>query len=201
MAETWLAHSPLGTPQGSSPYAHGSAGCVVLRELPFQIMLDLRLDAADTGARDAAVRVLGFALPLAPNTSGGAGARSALWLGPDQWLVVAPAHDVPPLDTALAGHSASIVDVSDLRAVFQLAGPMSREVLRKGCAVDLHPRVFGTGAVALTALARVRAILCQLDQTPTYDVYVERSVAGYMQDWLCDAMHEYLASATSSSQP
>jgi sarcosine oxidase subunit gamma len=192
MADSWLAHSPLGTPEGSGRYAHGSAGSVILRELPLQTMLDLRLDVAHAGAREAAANALGFDLPLAPNTSGSAHGRSALWLGPDEWLVVSPAPDMPPLATALAGHAASIVDVSDLRAVFQLAGPMSRDVLCKGCSVDLHPRAFATGAVALTALARVRVILHQLDQTPAYDVYVERSVAGYMRDWLCDAMGEYL---------
>ena len=192
MAESWLSHSALGTPQGSSGYAHGSAGRVTLRELPLPTMLDLRLDVAQAGARVAAATALGFDLPLVPNTSGGAEGRSALWLGPDQWLVVAPGQDTPPLAAALAGYAASIVDVSDLRAVFRLAGPMSRDVLRKGCSVDLHPRAFSTGAVALTALARVRVILHQLDQAPTYDVYVERSVAGYMRDWLCDAMGEYL---------
>lgn len=193
MADAWLARSALGTPQGGAPWTHGDHAAVALRELPFHTMFDLRLDAADANARDAAVKALGFELPLEPNTSAAKAPRRALWLGPDQWLIVAPEHDMPPLEAALGAHAASVVDVSDLRAVFQLAGPMSRDVLRKGCAVDLHPRVFATGAVAVTALARVRAILWQLDQAPAYEVYVERSVAGYMRDWLCDAMREYVA--------
>jgi sarcosine oxidase subunit gamma len=91
----------------------------------------------------------------------------------------------------LDGGTVSAVDVGDLRAEFELAGPRAIDVLRKGCAIDLHPREFGAGDCALTALARVRVALRQTDDPPGYRVLVERSVAPYLWDWLVDAMMEF----------
>lgn len=191
MAETLIARSPLGTADGAALRTHGDSAVVVLRELQASVMLDLRLDPADAVVLSAAETVLAFKLPLVPNSSVAAGARMALWLGPDQWLIVLPPADPVPLAHALAGHQASVVDVSDLRALFELAGPRARDVLRKGCAVDLHPREFRPGCCALTALARVRAAIRQADERPAYQVWAERSYAEYLWNWLMDAMREF----------
>jgi sarcosine oxidase subunit gamma len=130
-------------------------------------------------------------LPLVPGKTAVATERTALWCGPDQWLIVAPAAHAAPLMLALGGCAGSAVDVSDLRAEFELAGPRAVDVLRKGCAIDLHPRVFGPGDCALSALARVRIALRQIDARPAYRIFVERSVAAYLWDWIVDAMKEY----------
>lgn len=191
MAETLLARSPLGTLVGAALRMHGDAAAVELRELAAPAMCDLRLDPADAGALSAAENALACKLPLTPNQSIAAGAQVALWMGPDQWLILSPAADAEALARALAGHAASVVDVSDLRAMFELAGPNARDVLRKGCALDLHPRVFGPGDSALTALARVRVALCQVDARPGYRLLIERSYAVYLWDWLTDAMAEF----------
>ena len=191
MAETPLARSPLGTADGAALRMHGDAAAVELREVPAPAMCDLRLATADAGVLSAAETAFACKLPLTPNKSVAAGARVALWLGPDQWLILLPAGDAGALARDLAGHAASVVDVSDLRAVFELAGPRARDVLRKGCAIDLHPRVFGPGDCALTALARVRVALCQVDERPGYRILIERSYAVYLWDWLIDAMAEF----------
>ncbi len=192
MAETWTARSALGTEQGAAMREHGDPARVALRETPMPAMFDVRLQPADHGALAAAAAALGFELPLVPTKSSGGGGRSALWLGPDQWLIVAPADDAPPLAAALAHRAASVVDASDLRAVFELAGPHACDVLRKGCAIDLHARVFRPGDCAATALARVRVALHQPDARPAYRIYVERSYAPYLWDWLLDAAGEYI---------
>lgn len=191
MAETLVARSPLGTVAGAALRSHGDAAAVALRELAAPAMCDLRLDATDAAALAAAQTALGCKLPLTPNRSIAAGARVAMWMGPDQWLMLSPAADAEALARALAGHAASVVDVSDLRALFELAGPNARDVLRKGCAIDLHPREFGPGDCALTALARVRVALCQVDDRPGYRLLIERSYAIYLWDWLTDAMAEF----------
>ena len=191
MAETLVARSPLGTVAGAALRSHGDAAAVALRELAAPAMCDLRLDATDAAALAAAQTALGCKLPLTPNRSIAAGARVAMWMGPNQWLMLSPAADAEALARALAGHAASVVDVSDLRALFELAGPNARDVLRKGCAIDLHPREFGPGDCALTALARVRVALCQVDDRPGYRLLIERSYAIYLWDWLTDAMAEF----------
>ncbi len=191
MAEALAARSPLGTAGRAALRTHGDSTAVELREFAAPAMCDLRLDAADAGALSAAENALACKLPLTPNKSMAAGARVAIWLGPDQWLILLPAADAAALARGLAGHAASVVDVSDLRAVFELAGPRARDVLRKGCAIDLHPRVFGPGDCALTALARVRIALRQINACPAYQVFVERSYAEYFWNWCVDAIIEF----------
>ena len=190
MPETLLARTALGTAENAALRAHGDPAQVALREMPVATMFDLRLRASDAALVAAAEAAFALALPLAPNASSAANGRTALWLGPDQWLIVAPVGAAPVGAPELAG-DASIVDVSDLRAVFELAGPHARDVLAKGCAVDLHPRVFQPGDCALSALARIRVALHQPAADNAYRIYVERSYAPYLWDWLIDAMREY----------
>ena len=86
-----------------------------------------------------------------------------------------------------------MVDVSANRTLLELEGPMAREVLMKGCSLDLHPRRFGPGRCAQTALARVQVILWQMTDEPCYRILVRCSFAPYLAAWLVDAMAEYQA--------
>jgi sarcosine oxidase subunit gamma len=187
MAERLIARSALGSDVAGALRMHGDPSIVMLRELPMAAMLDLRLDRADAGALSAAQSALSIELPLAPGTTTANADSVALWFGPDQWLIVAPSLPRMPAIVAI-----SAVDISDLRAEFELAGPRAADVLRKGCGIDLHPREFGPGNCALTMLARVRVALRQTDDRPAYRIFVERSVALYLWDWFADAMMEFV---------
>ncbi len=190
MVETLMARTALGSTPDGGLRAHGDPAAVALRELPASSMIDLRLDPANAVALGAAQSALALTLPLTPGKTAVNGEHVAWWFGPDQWLVMVP-HSASPLIRALEQDGISAVDVSDLRAEFELAGPRATDVLRKGCAIDLHPRVFGPGDCALTALARVRVALHQTDERPGYRILVERSVAPYLWSWLTDAMIEF----------
>ena len=156
----------------------------------------LRGDAGDPAFVAAVEQAIGTAPPVAPNTVAGPadlgdGSR-ALWLGPDEWLVVdADGEALPALRTTLDGLHAAAVGVSDSRAVIMLTGPHARDVLAKGCPVDLHPRVFAPGRCAQTLLAKAHVLLHQLDDAPAYEIYVHRSFADYLWSWLEDAAAEF----------
>ncbi|MGH3327079.1 MAG: sarcosine oxidase subunit gamma, partial [Streptomycetales bacterium] len=112
-------------------------------------------------------------------------------------LVVGPDGDAGPvaaaLRAALGDAHGSVVDVSAHRAVLELAGPRARQVLEQGCSIDLHPRAFGPGRCAQTLLARAQVLLWQTAEGPTYLLLVRGSFAGYLADWLVDALGEYAA--------
>lgn len=110
------------------------------------------------------------------------GERSVLWLGPTEWLVV----DGAPVD--LPGG----VDVSANRTTIELSGQHARDVLEKGCTLDLHPRAFTAGRCAQTTVARTQVILWQTSDAPVYHLLVRGSFAQYLADWLVDAASEYL---------
>jgi sarcosine oxidase subunit gamma len=189
-----LARSPLGHLAGAAP-APGGAAPVALRERPFRGLIDLRLDPGDAAAREAAEAVLGLALPP-PNRFVSHPERSALWLGPDEFLIVtepgAEAALAAALRHGLAAHHASVTEVSDGRTTIEIAGPAARDLIAKGCGLDLHPRVFGVGHCAQSGLAKARVALRQIDETPTFEILVERSHAEYLWAWLSDARREFL---------
>lgn len=168
---------------------------LVLAELVPPGQINLRGDVKDPRFARAAGTVLGCVLPLNANTVQSASDLTVLWLGPDEWLVLTPpgaeADVIARLRGALADVHAAVTDVTGNRAQFRLSGPGAREVLLKGCSLDLHPRSFKPGQCAQTLLARAGVILRQVDETPTYDVLPRRSFGEYVWAWLKDAMAEY----------
>ena len=161
--------------------------------------IDLRGDPHDRSFMTAVGRVLDLLLPGEPCGSARKGQLAALWLGPDQWLLTCPRDEVgsllSALRDALADVHSAITDVSDARIALRVAGPSARDVLAKGCPLDLHPRAFAAGSCAQSLLAKASVLihLVDDDQTrgPAFDVYVARSFAHYLWMWLEDAGREY----------
>jgi sarcosine oxidase subunit gamma len=174
-----------------SPLAHlaDQLAAAGMRELPYLSSHEVRGDPADPAmVRLGAVLFAGPLLAASWPTAGraiGTGPRYALWCGPGWYLVV----DDPGADLPIAEVSA--VDVSASRTVLELTGPFARDVLAHGCAIDLHPRVFGPGSCARTNLAKAQVLLHQT-ATTTYRVLVGASYADYLARWLLDAAVEYL---------
>ena len=172
---------------------------VQITPLPFVAMIDVRLDP--TGSAAVAVGgYLGVALPTAPSTYAESEVATAIWLGPDEWLIISPFRTPEQLETGLreavgAGGTefdGSVVDVSAQRTTVALRGEHARDLLAGGCALDLHPRVFGRGAAAQTLLGQAGVLLMALDDTGThYQLVVRSSFAGYLTAWLLDAATEY----------
>jgi sarcosine oxidase subunit gamma len=136
-------------------------------------------------------QALGIALPVEPTTVATAGERSVLWLGPDEWLVVdtqsTPEEIEATVRAAFAPDWGSVVDVSANRSVIELSGPQARDLLARGCSLDLHPRSFAPGRCAQTLLASTAVILWQTDDTPTCKILVRASCAAHLTRWLADA--------------
>lgn len=161
--------------------------------------IELRGDPGDRAFVAAVGRTLDLLLPGDPNTTATRSDLTALWLGPDAWLLTCPPDEVTALSDglreALADIHAAIVDVSDGRVALRLAGPNARDVLAKGCPLDLHPRAFATGSCAQSLLAKAVVLLHLPDDDarrgPTFDLYVARSFAHYLFAWLEDAGCKY----------
>lgn len=186
-----------------SPLAHltdrlsaaSDPSIVSLSEVPFVAMVSLRVDRVSPAAARVAA-VLGGPLPMSCGEVTGTDSHHALWLGPDEWLVVGATDAVAMADqlTAAVGDEPGLVlDVSANRTVLELAGPRARAVLEKGCPVDLHPRAFGPGHAVSTTLARVPLLLWQTADE-TYRLLPRSSFADYAARWLLDAMQEFSGS-------
>jgi sarcosine oxidase subunit gamma len=188
MAEVDQRRSPLQALASASDWPQlFSSRTVSLREVPFISQVNVRLQPQSDLAALAA-EALGLALPALPNTTATGGLRTALWLGPDEWLVVGPDGDAPIVEASLrqALHAEwrSVVDVSANRAVLELRGPWARLALARGCPLDLHPRQFGSASCAQSLLAKAQVILWQRDDQPTYWIFARASFAVYVAEWL-----------------
>jgi sarcosine oxidase subunit gamma len=196
MTESYLRQSPLAhlSLAARVTNAPGEAG-VLLCERPFRAQINLRGEVAAKRFRDAVETAAGVVSPRQPNTVAKAGDVTVLWLGPDEWLIVAPDERkeemIGTLRDTLGAQHAAVTDVSEARTVIGLAGAKAREVMMKSCSLDLHPSVFAPGQCAQSTLAKAQIILHQVDDGPTYDLYVARSFAEYLWAWLEDASLEY----------
>ena len=155
---------------------------------------------------DAARLAFSVELPDLPRCVAGRD-MAFIWSGPDQWL--ASRHPAPAggMEAALAppfAGLASIVDQSHGRTLLRVTGPLVRDALAKGLAIDLHPREFKTGHAAVTAVAHIGVHLWQIDDRPTYDFAVPRGFALSFWHWLEASAAELgleFASASRSELP
>ncbi|HEY8754498.1 MAG TPA: sarcosine oxidase subunit gamma family protein [Arthrobacter sp.] len=171
-------------------------GKVVLTEGPFQTMAGVRVDPrSEEGSRIAGVA---GSLPVRSGEVGGADGVSVLWLGPSEFLVVAPeeAHDslggglIGSLMAALGDAPGQVVDLSANRTTFELSGPQAQAVLEKGCALDLHPRSFAPGTALTTEVGNIPVVLQKTGQD-SFRLFPRASFADFLGRWLLDAMREF----------
>ena len=131
----------------------------------------------------------GLELPVTPTVAEGR-SLSALWAGPGQWLVIAPAEGRSDLEQelakGLAGHAA-VTDQTDSRAIIRVSGPKAASVLATGLPIDLHPRAFGPNSVAITHAAHIGVVVWRGAAEQSFHVACSRSFAGSFWDWLSDA--------------
>ncbi|AUA54750.1 sarcosine oxidase, gamma subunit family [Achromobacter spanius] len=166
-----------------------------ISERPFLDLAVLRGNARSPDFAKALERALGTAPPLAPNTVEHGHRHLLAWMGPDEWWLQSLAPARPALEQTLRpvlqGLSACVVDVSSGYTVLELSGEHARDVLAKGCPLDLHPRVFGPGQCAQSHYFKAGVMVRALDEGDI-EVVVRRSFADYVGRMLLEAGREYL---------
>ena len=175
---------------GRGGAASNAPGCVIAERRNLTVVQVAEIPGSRSD-RSALERLMGLTLPE-PGQAAASGARIALWVGPRRWFVVEPGRGrlAVALEQAAAG-SFAVTDLSHSRTVLRLSGASVFDVLAKGCAVDLHPRRVSTGDSIVTGLARHAVVLHVVDVAPTVDVYVYRSFAQDLFEWLTGAAAEY----------
>ncbi|HEY0207006.1 MAG TPA: sarcosine oxidase subunit gamma family protein [Acetobacteraceae bacterium] len=149
-------------------------GRVAVRPAPNLHRLALRGDPAALGA------AFGIALPTAPCRSATADARAALWLGPDEWLLLSPNR----LDPAEVPGGA-VVDVSHRQLGLLLDGCAAADTLAAGCPLDLHPSAFPPGMCTRTVFGKAEIVLWRTEAG--FHLEVWRSFAAYVCALMAEA--------------
>jgi sarcosine oxidase subunit gamma len=162
--------------------------------VPFLTMVGVRAQPGSAAA-DRLEAWLGAALPTTCGAVAAGEGVSVLGVSPDEFRVVSD-HQRGDLTTALAGaldgEPGSATDLSANRTTFELSGPVAREVLEKGCPLDLHPRAFEIGSAYVTVIASIPVVLWKTADE-VFRILPRSSFADFLGRWLIDAMAEFKA--------
>jgi len=142
-------------------------------------------------AVDAAQHELGIRLDATPGAVTHAADTTALWLGPESWLLVSgrvPA-DFAARRDALQAAGGALFDVSASRVAYAVTGARALDVLAAGCPLDLHPDAFPPGRCGQSVFGRTSALYCRARDGVV--VLVPRSFARDVWHGLVDAAREY----------
>lgn len=154
-----------------------------VRALPPATRYVLRGDAA---VRARAEATLGLAVPASPCRAAVSGEQAALWLGPDEWLLLVSDAAAQALSGALGALPHSLVDVSHRQAALLVHGPQAEALLSAGCPLDLDLRAFPVGMCTRTMLAKSEVILWRTEPQ-AFRLEVWRSFLAYVGQFLAEA--------------
>ena len=122
------------------------------------------------------------------------GAHAALWLGPDEWLLIAPEGEAPSLihdaDAVLEGLPASLVAISDRQIGIAVAGAKAAEAINAFNALDLDGNAFPPGMCTRTLFGKAEIVLWRT-AADAFRIEVWRSFAPYVLGCLEEARREY----------
>lgn len=92
-----------------------------------------------------------------------------------------------------APDEASIVDLSASRAILNIQGERTRELLAKGLPVDLHLSVFSVNSIAQSAIAHIPVLVRLLPtlSEDSFEIYIPSGFAKSFWEWLSVAAEEY----------
>jgi sarcosine oxidase, subunit gamma len=165
-----------------------SPDTLAIRLLPPRARFSLRVDPA---LLPAGGRVADFSLDVAVNRRTATATRTAMRLGPNEWLLRAAESEAAQVagdvGAALAGRHFSLVDVSHSRIGLAVSGARAAQTMNAGCPLDLSPVGFPVGMATRTLLGKCEVILAKTDEQPAFEIECGRSFASYLRDFLLEA--------------
>lgn len=144
-----LANDLITPDAGESPLL--SLGNVsILKGAPLT-RLSLRLREASV--KDAG-KAFGASLPVKALTCEVGDKRAALWMGPDEWMLLAPEDDLQSvfnsIETALKDQPHALVDISERSESIIVSGEKAAWLLNTGIFIDFSLEAFPVGTVTRT---------------------------------------------------
>lgn len=117
-----------------------------------------------------------------------AGPTRILCVAPDDWLLVSATRSadatIENIEADAQSQGLVCVNLTDAFAVLQLWGRAARDLLSKGCGLDMHPRHFLPGQCARTRLAQIPVLVDCVEALPRFALIVPRSYQAYLNSWI-----------------
>jgi sarcosine oxidase subunit gamma len=167
----------------------GGARRLRLGEVRGWSLVQVAAFASTLAELERAVRpLLGGDLPARIGEVSIASERRLFKTGPEQFWIVGPEGDAlaSNLQAAVAPAVGAVTPLSHSRTRIFVEGSAARDLLAKGIPLDFHPDVFRIGQFALTGLHHTPVLLHRSGEN-RYELYVLRTFARSVWDWLIDA--------------
>ena len=147
-------------------------------------------------ARAGAGQAFGVALPEVACRAATDGARAALWLGPDEQLLLAPDGEATAIEASIAqalpDQAYSLVDVSHRQVGIGIHGPHAEWLLEAQCPLPLNLRDFPPGMCTRTVFGKAEIVLWRPAEQ-VFRLEVWRSFATYVVELLREIDRESVA--------
>ncbi|MFZ1726785.1 MAG: sarcosine oxidase, gamma subunit [Albidovulum sp.] len=179
-------------PLGGNTAKVDSFDVFTISESPDMALASLacRIGRADDFAKIAR-KYFGFEMP-GPGATAGKAPYTAIWIGPDQWLIEAPfeSHeDIAKGLKAAFGGSGSITEQTDGWACFSAEGPAAGAVFERLCALNVAAMT--SNSASRTAIEHLGCIVICREAGIRFSVLCPRSGAG--------SLHHALVTAAKSA--
>jgi sarcosine oxidase subunit gamma len=168
--------------QRITPLAGQHGGSVVASLTPAEPASRISLRAG-AEAVSALSKALGVDLPTKPKTSASGKGRSALWLGPDEWLIIGPEGDDLKALAAKSKALHSATDISHRNTAILVSGKKAAEAINCACPQDLSLSAFPVGACSRTVFGKIEVVLFRTS-ADTFRVECWRSFSTYAFEML-----------------
>jgi heterotetrameric sarcosine oxidase gamma subunit len=146
---------------------------------------------ADTAAAATIGMAIGVLLGTAPCRVVIVRDRTALWLGPDEWLVLAPESETALAQQPLAAFG-SVVDVSHAYVGIEVSGPRAAWCINAFNTLDLDLHAFPVCGCTRTLFGKAEIVLWRAE-AEVFRIEVARSYAPYVRACLAEAIREFQA--------
>ncbi len=183
-----VIHNP-SNPLDGAAYSAGPGPSLLMEPTDDCARFSLRIAEADL---EKAVEAFGFDIPPKIGQMSSAADKTALCLGPDEWLLMAPQSEREGIAARFAGISEqtahSLVDVGHRTVGIDVCGPAAALVLSSGCPLDLDALPICGGA--RTVLDKAEIVLMRLEENH-YRLEIARSFAEFVWNFLSVSGREF----------
>jgi len=166
---------------------------VTIEELSLSGKINIRGKSSDKEFMKNIGSALNLVLPIEPNVRIFNNNISIMWLGPNEWLVIAPENEkdgiISLLKSNLNPQKTAITDVSFNRTILRLEGEKVFTLLSKFLVANLEKILKTNFSVAQTIFIKIPVLFVRnnTDEEPTsLDLHLNRSHTKYVYELLVD---------------
>ena len=135
-------------------------------------------------------------LPIEANTSSSSNNYTAIWLSPDEWMIVSNNtvnkenndYEIEELlfNKISTTNLGSVTDVTDQLVTINLSGEKVFDLLSTGCSFDFNDFKTRKGASTQTLLAQIDVIIHH-KEINSVNLFVRRSFSEHLMSWINDS--------------